>query len=327
MIMLFLSFTCRMKEYLTNCTAQSEFHLSGFSLSDTFQPVLFSGTVVMFLLTVLGNLIFTGLVYTTPELHTPMYYFLCNLSIEDMIYVSSTLPKLLAITITSDTRIMFPECIAQMFLFTFCVGTEFLLLSSMVYDRYVAICVPLRYTIIMNKDVCVGLFSLPWLMGFLNALIHAVLVSHLSFCYSHNINHFFCDLKTMIALSSDDITTIEMLVAVECVFLGVIPFVMILMSYTCIITAILMIRSSTGRVKAFSSCSSHLTIVVLFYGVSLSSYMIPESLHSQEQDKVLSLIYTALVPMLNPLVYSLRNKQVLGAIDALVKRCLKCLSA
>ncbi|XP_075688145.1 olfactory receptor 2T11-like [Rhinoderma darwinii] len=310
----------RMKFYLTNCTTPSEFHLSVFPVPDGFQPVLVSGVLLMFLLTLLGNLIITGVVYVTSQLHTPMYYFLCNLSVEDIIYVCATLPKLVAITITVDTTIMFPDCIVQMFLFTFCVGTEFLLLTSMAYDRYVAICVPLRYTCIMNKDMCIRLLSVSWMVGLLNALMHAALVSNLSFCYSHNINHFYCDLKTMIALSSGDITGIEMLVSIECVFLGVIPFVMILMSYTCIITTIVTIRSSAGRVKAFSSCSSHLTIVILFYGVSLSSYMIPESVHSQEQDKVLSLIYTALVPMVNPLVYSLRNKQVLGAMDTIVER-------
>ncbi|KAM3915736.1 olfactory receptor 2A12-like [Leptodactylus fuscus] len=313
-----------MKEYLTNCTPGYEFHLSVFLIADGFQPVFFSLILMMFSLTVLGNLLICGLVYVTSQLRTPMYYFLCNLSAEDVLYVSATLPKLLAILISFDTRILFPECIAQMFLFLSCAVTEFLLLGSMAYDRYVAICVPLRYTAIMNMNVCVTLFSVPWLVGLLNALMNVVLVLKLSFCNSHNINHFFCDLKTIIALSTDDTAGLEMLVSLQSVLLGLVPFIMILMSYAFIISTILKIHSSAGRAKAFSSCSSHLTIVVLFCGVSISSYMVPDTLHSQEQDKVMSLLYTALVPMVNPLVYSLKNKQVLGALEGLGKSCFKC---
>ncbi|XP_063797640.1 olfactory receptor 5V1-like [Pseudophryne corroboree] len=309
-----------MKEYLINCTVQRDFHLLAFSISEDLQLLLFTGILVMYLLTVLGNLIITGLIYVTPQLHTPMYYFLCNLSVLDIVYVSSVLPKFLSILVMGDARIVFPACITQMFFFTFCVGAEFLLLASMAYDRYVAICVPLRYTIILTKLLCITLFSISWMVGFFNALTHAVLVSTLSFCNSQDISHFYCDLKTMIALSSCDITDIQMLVSVECVFLGLTPFVLILTSYSSIIATIIKIRSSAGRVKAFSSCSSHLTIVILFYGTSLVSYMVPESQHSPEQDKFLSLLYTAVVPMLNPLVYTLRNKQVLRSLDNILKR-------
>ncbi|XP_063797637.1 olfactory receptor 1C1-like [Pseudophryne corroboree] len=312
-----------MKEYLINCTVQREFHLLAFSISADLQLVLFIGILVMYLLTVLGNLIITGLIYLTPQLHTPMYYFLCNLSVQDIIYVSSVLPKFLSILVTGDARITFPACITQMFFFAFCAVSEFTLLSSMAYDRYVAICIPLHYITIMNKSLCIILFSISWFVGFLNSLSYAVLVSTLSFCNSQDISNFYCDLKTMIALSSDDITYIKMLVYVESIFLGLTPFVLILVSYTCIIATVIKIRSSAGRVKAFSSCSSHLTVVILFYGTSLSSYMVPESQYSPEQDKFLSLLYTAVVPMLNPLVYTLRNKQVLRAMDNILKRYLK----
>ncbi|XP_063797644.1 olfactory receptor 5V1-like [Pseudophryne corroboree] len=312
-----------MKEYLINCTVQREFHLLAFSISADLQLLLFIGILVMYLLTVLGNLIITGLIYLTPQLHTPMYYFLCNLSVQDIIYVSSIIPKFLSILVTGDTRIVFPACITQMFLFTFCIGAEFLLLTSMAYDRYVAICIPLHYTIIMNKNLCISLFSVSWIVGFLNSLPYIVLISTLSFCNSQNITHFFCDPKTLIVLSSGDITDIVMLVSVECVFFGLTPFVLILVSYICIIATVIKIRSSAGRVKAFSSCSSHLTIVILFCGTSLSSYLIPESQQSHKQTKILPLLYTAVVPMLNPLVYTLRNKQVLRAMDNILKRYLK----
>ncbi|XP_073447407.1 olfactory receptor 2T5-like [Aquarana catesbeiana] len=305
-----------------NCTR--DFHLSAFSLPFDLSLVLFFGILLMYLVSVSGNLVIIGLVYTISQLHTPMYYFLCNLSIQDIIYVSATLPKFLSVTISGDTRILFPECIMQMFFFTFCVGTEFFLLAFMAYDRYVAICVPLRYTTIMNPKLCFVFCFIAWFVGFCNSFTHAILVSNLFFCHSQDISHFYCDLKTMIELSSSDVTNIETMVSVECLFLGVIPFMLTLASYICIIVTILKIQSSAGRLKAFSSCSSHLTILILFYGPSLSSYLIPRSKHSEEQNKTLSLLYTALVPTLNPLVYSLRNKQVWKAMDLLMERYGKC---
>ncbi|XP_063794991.1 olfactory receptor 5V1-like [Pseudophryne corroboree] len=309
-----------MKEYLINCTVQREFNLLAFSISVDLQLVLFIGILVMYLLTLLGNLLITGLIYLTPQLHTPMYYFLCNLSVLDIIYVSSVLPKFLSILVTGDTRIVFPACITQMFLFTFCIVAEFLLLTSMAYDRYVAICVPLRYTIIMNKNLCITLFSVSWIVSFFNSLLYAMLVSTLSFCNSQDISHFFCDTKTVTVLSSADITGIEMLLFMECIFLGFTPFVLILISYTCIIATIIKISSSAGRVKAFSSCSSHLTVVILLCGTSVVSYMVPESQVSRERDKFLSLLYTVVAPMLNPLVYTLRNNQVLKSMENICKK-------
>ncbi|XP_075040077.1 olfactory receptor 1G1-like [Mixophyes fleayi] len=312
-----------MKEYVTNCTIQREFHLLAFSISADLQLVLFIGILLMYLLTVLGNLIIASLICLVPQLHTPMYYFLCNLSVQDIIYVSSILPKFLAILGTGDTTIVFPGCITQMFLFTCCAVAEFFLLTSMAYDRYVAICIPLHYAIIMNKTLCITLFSVCWLVGFFNSLTNAVLVSMLSFCDSQDISHFYCDVKTIVALSSGDRTAIEMLVSMESILLGFIPSVLILASYMCIIATIIKIRSSAGRVKAFSSCSSHLTVVILFCGTSLSYYMTPESQHSQEQDKLPSLLYTAVVPMLNPLVYSLRNQQILSSMKNMMKKYFK----
>ncbi|XP_063797638.1 olfactory receptor 5V1-like [Pseudophryne corroboree] len=312
-----------MKEYLINCTVQREFHLLAFSISAGLQLLLFIGILVMYLLTLLGNLLITGLICLTPQLHTPMYYFLCNLSVQDIIYVSSIIPKFLSILVTGDTRIAFQGCITQMFFFTFCIVAEFLLLTSMAYDRYVAICIPLRYTIIMSSNVCITLISVSSLVCFFNSVIYAVLISKASFCNSQAISHFYCDLKTMIGYSSGDVTGIKMLLSLENIFLGLTPFVLILVSYTCIIVTIIKIRSSAGRVKAFSSCSSHLTVVLLFYGTSLISYIVPDSQESQERDKYFSLLYTAVAPMLNPLVYTLRNKEVLKSMENIFQKYLK----
>ncbi|XP_063284195.1 olfactory receptor 5V1-like [Pelobates fuscus] len=308
-----------MLRYLRNCTVHADFQLLAFFGFTNIQYLLFSGILVMFIFAVLGNTLITTIVCLVSQLHTPMYFLLCNLSVQDIVYVCAILPKVLAITLTGDNRISYPDCITQMFFFTFCVGTEFFLLTTMAYDRYVAICVPLRYSLIMNRVVCVLLVTICWFVGILNSLTHALLISKLSFCFSQELDHFYCDLKTLIKLSSSDTTHIQILLSVECVFLGFLPFMLILASYACIISAILKIRTSTGRIRVFSSCSSHLTVVFLFYVTSLSFYVKPETGKSQE-DKLVSLLYTAVVPMLNPLVYSLRNHDVLRAIKNFVGR-------
>ncbi|XP_053325642.1 olfactory receptor 1G1-like [Spea bombifrons] len=311
-----------MEEPLKNCTTHS-FHLMAFSQYVKLKMVFFLGILLLYLLAVLGNVIIALLICLVPQLHTPMYAFLCNLSVQDTIYVSATLPKFLSIAITGDNSISFQGCITQMFLFTFCVGTDFFLLTSMAYDRYVAICSPLHYSLIINKSVCVTMIAASWIIGILNSLTHSLLISNLSFCVSQDMDHFYCDLKMMIKLSSSNTTKIKMLLSVECIFLGFLPFMLTLTSYVYIISTILKIRTSKGRMKAFSSCSSHLTVVFLFYGTSLSFYVKPESEDSQEEDTLLSLLYTAVVPMLNPLVYSLRNQDVWKAIKNTAGKCLK----
>ncbi|KAM4642049.1 olfactory receptor 2T11-like [Discoglossus pictus] len=300
---------------MNNSAILEDFHLMAFVSSTKLQPVLFTGVLLMYLLAVTANLIITGLICLVYQLHNPMYFFLCNLSVQDIIYVSTILPKLLVITITGDTRISFFFCcFIQIFLFAFCVDTEFFLLSSMAYDRYVAICIPLRYSLIMNKKLCAILITTPWLAGFVNSLMFTLLMLNLTFCKSQEINHFFCDAPTMLKLSCSDTSIIRTVISVEGVSLGLFPFVMILISYMYILSTVLKIKSSAGRLKTFSSCSSHLTVVILFYGTSISLYMKPKSEQSQEQDKMLSMLYIALVPMLNPLVYSLRNREVLKSM-------------
>ncbi|KAM8972396.1 olfactory receptor 5V1-like [Pelodytes ibericus] len=303
-----------MSEDVKNSTSNGDFHLIAFSRYTGGQLILFTATLLMFLLATLGNLSITVLCFLEPQLHTPMYFFLCNLSVQDILYVTSILPKLMAITATLDTSISFPDCIAQMFVFVCCVSTEFFLLASMAYDRYIAICVPLRYSLIMNKKICALMATVSWLLGALNSTMYSVLICNLSFCNSKEINHLFCDVKTMMLLSCSDFEYIGTIIHVEGALWGFAPFVMILVSYAYIISTILKIKTSAGRLKIFSRCSSHLTVVIVFCVTSITLNMKPTLESYQEQDKLLSMLYVALVPMLNPLVYTLRNKEVLKAV-------------
>ncbi|XP_066445556.1 olfactory receptor 5V1-like [Eleutherodactylus coqui] len=270
--------------------------------------------LLMYLLCMSGNLIIIVTVWATPQLHTPMYFFLCNLSTLDMAYVSTILPKFLDFQITGKTEISFISCFTQLFMSVACLCTEFLLLSSMAFDRFVAICIPLQYSIIMNKTACIILSITPWTIGALNSLVCVFLISHLSFCSSKHIFHFYCEIKALLATSCSDIRHVNIVILSEGYTLGIIAFAMILMSYVFIISAILKIKTSARRLKIFSSCSSHLTVVLLFCGCSLSIYMNPDSKGSTELDMMLSLLYVAVVPALNPLVYSLRNKEVLDVL-------------
>ncbi|XP_072275332.1 olfactory receptor 5V1-like [Pyxicephalus adspersus] len=310
-----------MNGHLNNCTV-NEFHLLAFSMSAHAQLGIFTLILVIYSITMLGNVLIISLICLVSHLQTPMYFFLCNLSVQDIIYISDTLPKFLAITKSRIHGITFPACITQLFIFVFCIGTEFFLLTSMAYDRYIAICIPLHYAIIMRKLICILLASVSWMVWLVNALIQSLILSHAKFCNSKDINHFYCDLKIMIKLASSDTTIIQTYLLVIIIVLGFLPFVLILTSYICIISTIAKIRSSGGRIKAFSSCSSHLTIVILFYGGVLGTYTILESEHSQQQEKLISLLYTALVPLLNPLVYTLRNKEVLKAMKHVKEKYL-----
>ncbi|XP_053545652.1 olfactory receptor 1496-like [Bombina bombina] len=308
-------------ETVRNSTVLGGFYLKTFNVSDKGQLVVVIGVLFMYLLAVLGNVTIVTLVSLVSQLQSPMYLFLCSLSVQDIMYVSAILPKLLAITITGDTSITFSGCITQIFLFVFCVDTEFFLLTSMAYDRYVAICIPLHYSLIMSKTVCALLITVSWFGGFLNACAYSLILSHLTFCNKKVINNFFCDLIIVLKLSCSDITYIMTLfIPLESTVLGLIPFTLIMISYIYIIATILKIRSSSGRLKTFSSCSSHLTVVVLFYGTSMSLNMKPKSENSLEIDKLLSMIYIGVVPMVNPLVYSLRNKEVLKAMKNSLKK-------
>ncbi|XP_040197643.1 olfactory receptor 13F1-like [Rana temporaria] len=301
-------------------TKHKVLHLLAFSGYPKVRRIIFIIILLMYLLCILGNVLVGIIVCLTPRLHTPMYFFLGNLTILDIVYVSVILPKLLVITITGDTGISYPGCITQIFFYVFSIGTEFFLLTSMAYDRYVAICIPLHYNVIMNRRTCVILAILCCTIGTFNSLMYALLISQLLFPISSAINHFFCHMKSVIRISCNDSTRIGILITVDGIVLGFVTFILILTSYMYIISTILKIHTSTGRLKAFSSCSSHIIIVVLFCLTSLTLNMKPEMESSQEQDKILSMVYIAVVPMLNPLVYSLRNKDVLKAINEVISK-------
>ncbi|XP_077118724.1 olfactory receptor 1G1-like [Ranitomeya variabilis] len=300
---------------MNNCEINTvtEFYMTPFSNSRINTIFLFTGFLFMYFLAVVGNLIIIALVCVAPQLHTPMYFFLCNLSIVDAIYVSAIIPKMLAIILTGDKTISFSGCMTQLFFFIFCAGTDIYILTSMAYDRYVAVCSPLHYSSIMTRNVCSIIVTSYMIFSIANSLMLTLLIRTLSFCYSHVISHFFCEIKALMQLSSSDTKNMTMILSMEDAFIVVFILMFIMTSYIRIISTVLKIRSSTGRLKAFSSCTSHLVTVLLFFGPSIFMYLKPESEGSKEQDTILSMLYVAVVPMLNPFVYSLRNKEVLGA--------------
>ncbi|KAM4038561.1 olfactory receptor 5AR1-like [Anomaloglossus baeobatrachus] len=300
---------------MNNCEigTVTEFYMTPFSTSRINEILIFTGFLFMYFLAVVGNLLIIALVCVTPHLHSPMYFFLCNLSSVDVIYVSTILPKMLATILTEDKTISFHDCMIQLSFFIFCGDSEIFILTSMAYDRYVAICSPLHYSLIMTWKVCFILAASYVILSAVNSIMFSLLTSELSFCSSHTINHFFCEILPLMALSSSDTKTMKIILSIEDVIIVLFSFVFLLISYVRIIFTILKIRSSRERLKAFSSCSSHIITVVLFFGPSIFMYLKPESEDSKEQYNILSMFYVAVVPMLNPFVYSLRNKDVLGA--------------
>ncbi|XP_075199979.1 olfactory receptor 2L5-like [Anomaloglossus baeobatrachus] len=301
-----------MDECLNN-TATS-FRISPLSTSVMAQLIIFIVVLLIYIITVAGNLIIIIVICVKHQLHTPMYFFLSNLSMAEVIYISSTLPKLLVILATTDNQISFPGCIAQVYLFLTTALCDILILTSMSYDRYVAICIPLRYYIIMNRRMYMLMTAFSWMMSSMNSLLYSCLVMTLSFCSSRTLDHFFCDLHALYAITTSDTRRREIMMIIEDIIFAYIPFTLTITSYVFIISTILKIRSTEGRFKAFSSCTSHLTTVILFYGPILFLYVKPKSIDSKQQDQILSLIYVAIVPMLNPFVYTLRNKEFWGAL-------------
>ncbi|XP_072280916.1 olfactory receptor 5V1-like [Pyxicephalus adspersus] len=301
---------------MEKCLNGSEiiFYILAFSTSEAAQCLLLIAVLVMYVMTVLGNTIIVTLVCLVPQLHTPMYFFLGNLALADIMHVSITLPKLLSILLTHDNRMFFSSCMAQVFLFSFSTVVDIYILTCMSYDRYLAICKPLQYSLIMSKNVYISMALCCWLISAINAGINAIVVSSLSFCQIQTVNHFYCDQKSLYTATSSDTTSGNMLLIFQDVFIAALPFMFIITSYVFIISAIMKIQSLNGRRKAFSSCSSHLFTVIIFFGPAIVFYGKTESEHSKELDKLLSLLYTAVVPMLNPFVYTLRNKDINKAI-------------
>ena len=296
-----------------NLTFVTEFILKGITERPELQVPCFVVFLVIYLVTVLGNLGLITLIRTDARLHTPMYYFLSHLAFVDLCYSSAITPKMMVNFVVEHNTIAFYACAMQLGCFLTFMITECFLLASIAYDRYVAICSPLHYSTLMSKRVCIRLVAVPYVYSFLVALFHTIITFHLTYCGPKVINHFYCDDLPLLALSCSDTRMKEILIFAFAGFDTICSSSIVLTSYLFIITAILRIRSTQGRLKAISTCGSHMVAVTIFYGTLIFMYLQPRSNHSLDTDKMASVFYTVVIPMLNPLIYSLRNKEVKNA--------------
>ncbi|ELK13669.1 Olfactory receptor 1052 [Pteropus alecto] len=296
-----------------NHTGVKEFILVGLTENPNLQIPLFLLFTFIYFITMVGNWGMITLIWLNAQLHTPMYFFLSNLSFCDICYSTVFAPKMLVNFLSKHKSSTFSGCVLQSFLFSVYVTTEGILLSVMAYDRYVAIANPLLYAVIMTQRVCIQMVLASYLGGLINSLTHTIGLLKLDFCGPNIVNHYFCDFPPLLRLSCSDVHKNEMLILVFSGVIAMFTFIIIMVSYIRIIIAIQRIRSAEGRRKAFSTCASHLTAVTLFYGSVTFSYIQPSSQYSLEQEKVSAVFYTLVIPMLNPLIYSLRNKDVKDA--------------
>uniref|UniRef100_A0A8C8RZB0 Olfactory receptor n=1 Tax=Pelusios castaneus TaxID=367368 RepID=A0A8C8RZB0_9SAUR len=306
--------------HTTNQTTVIHFILCGLSSDPRIQMFLFLVFLVIYLVTLLGNMLIILVIRTGPQLHTPMYFFLNNLAFLDICYSSVSVPRLLVDFLREEKTVSVNGCIAQMFFIFMFSCMEVLILAAMAYDRYAAICDPLRYTVTMNKEVCCQLVGGAWTMGFLYALINTLPLSELHFCGPSEIRHFICELPSILDLSCTEIFTSEVVFFTSAAFIGIMSFSFTVNSYIHIIATILRIPSKEGKRKAFSTCSSHLIVVVLWYGTGLFRYMRPSSASSVVLDRLSSIQYSILTPMFNPIIYSLKNKEVNIALGKILGR-------
>ncbi|KAG3285089.1 olfactory receptor 9G4-like [Ictidomys tridecemlineatus] len=293
-----------------NRTVLTEFILLGISADPQWQLILFVIFLMLYLLTMAGNMTLVILIKIDARLHTPMYYFIGSLSFLDFWYTSVYTPKILAICVSEDKHISLVGCGAQFFFSCLAAYTECYLLAAMSYDRHAAICNPLLYSGTMSASVCIGLVAGSHIGGFLNAIAHTANTFRLSFCGNNVIDHFLCDVLPLVKMSCTDTRVYVIILSSMVGFTVLSCLLAILISYFNILLAILRIRSASGRRKAFSTCASHLVSVMLFYGSLLFVYSRPSSSYSLERDKVAALFYTIINPFLNPLIYSIRNKDV-----------------
>ncbi|XP_054420402.1 olfactory receptor 2A2-like isoform X2 [Pteronotus mesoamericanus] len=292
----------------------TEFVLLGFQCSAETEVLLFWVFFLLYIFSLLANGMIFALICLDCRLHTPMYFFLSHLAVIDMSYASNSVPKMLANLVNQNRTISFVPCIMQTFLYLGLAATECLILVAMSYDRYVAICHPLQYTVIMNWSVCTVLAITSWSCGFVLALVHAILLLKLPFCGPREVNHLFCEILSVLKLACADTWVNRVVIFAASVFFLVAPLCLMLVSYTRILWAILKIQSGEGRRKAFSTCSSHLCVVGLFFGIAMVVYTVPDSSQREEKEKMLLLFHSLFNPMLNPLIYSLRNAQVKDAL-------------
>ncbi|XP_072478330.1 olfactory receptor 5P80-like [Notamacropus eugenii] len=303
-----------------NCTAVTEFIILGLTDDPRLRVILFVIFLGVYAVTLVGNLSIIILIRNSSQLHTPMYVFLSHLAFVDLGYSSSVTPLMLINFLVEQTPILLGDCVAQFYFVVIFGTTECFILAVMAYDRYVAICSPLLYSTNMSPKICTLLFIASYLGGFLNAWSFTGCLLNLSFCGSNEINHFFCDYSPLLKLSYSHNHLAEILPAASSGSIILITALIILISYVYILFSVLKISSTKGRSKAFSTCTSHLTAVTLFYGTVTFIYVIPKSSYSTDENKVVSVFYMVIIPMLNPLIYSLRNNEVKGALRKFLSR-------
>ncbi|NXB05708.1 OR6B1 protein, partial [Cnemophilus loriae] len=297
-----------------NDTRVQEFILLGFPATTELQALLFVIFLAVYLLTVTENIVIIALIMAHPQLHKPMYFFLGHLAFLEAWYISVTVPKLLVSLVVKNKNISFTGCMAQLYFFLALVCTECVLLAVMAYDRYVAVCNPLRYALVMSRRACVRLAAGSWLLGFLTSVLKVFFISQLSFCGPGVINHFYCDVSPLLNLSCTTRRLAEMVDFVLALLILLAPLSVIVVSYICIISSILLIPKAQNRKKAFSTCASHLAVVSIFFSATLFMYARPRSINSWDVNKLVSIVYAIVTPMLNPFIYCLRNQEVKDAL-------------
>ncbi|NXI48654.1 OR5V1 protein, partial [Galbula dea] len=303
-----------------NLSVVSEFVLVGLSDAPEIRLLLFVLFLVIYLATLAGNISILVAISTDSRLHNPMYFFLGNLSLLDLLCPTITVLKMLEVLLLEDKVISFTGCLLQLFFLIDVVGTEIFLLAVMAYDRYVAVCHPLQYMNVVSLKLCAHLALGTWVLGFFNSLLHTSLIFTLFFCDSNEVDQYYCDIPPMLALSCSPTYSRELVILTVAGVLGGGAFVVTLISYIYILLAILQMKSSESRHKAFSTCGSHLTVVCLFYGTTIRTYVRPSTTYSPHQDRIVSMLYGILTPLLNPIIYSLRNKEVHCALRRVVSQ-------
>ncbi|XP_063797674.1 olfactory receptor 13G1-like [Pseudophryne corroboree] len=304
----------------SNGSLVSEFIILGLSTRPELETPLFILFLIIYIVALIGNLIILILSIIDPGLDTPMYFFLGMLSFLDICCTSATLPKMLTGYVTKSKVIPYYGCVAQLFFFTWPMGVELLLLTVMAYDRYIAIGHPLRYSTIINRRICINIATTITVVGSLNSVTHTYCTFRLPYCDDNKINHFFCEIMPLLKLACGDTYINEIVVFTADFILGICCFLLTCISYVFIINTILKIRSAEGKRKAFSTCASHIIIVSMYYGAVIFTYIRPRSSLSLEKDKIVSALYAVFTPTLNPIIYSLRNKEVKEAFRRAVNR-------
>jgi olfactory receptor len=303
-----------------NQSSVSEFILLGLPIQPEEQGMLYALFLAMYLTIVLGNLLIILVIRLDSHLHTPMYFFLSHLAFTDISFSSVTAPKMLMNMLTQSQSISYSGCVSQVYFFLLFGCIDNFLLTSMAYDRYVAICHPLHYTTIMSQSLCFLLVIGSWVFSSANSLVHTVLLTRLSFFRDNTLPHFFCDLSALLKLSGSDTTINELVILTLAVAVITVPFICILVSYGHIGATILRTPSIKGLCKALSTCSSHLSVVSLYYGAIIGLYFIPSSNNTNDKDVTVAVLYTLVTPMLNPFIYSLRNQDMKGALEYILRR-------